>query len=96
MRGSFVFTGLLLIPQCVIAGEVWPQFRGPDADGHSNAVELPLSWDAETNIVWKTPIHDRGWCSPVIWYNQIWMTTATADGHKLPNYGQCEQVEQGM
>ncbi len=31
----------------------------------------------------EVAIHDKGWSSPVIWGNQIWLTTATADGHKL-------------
>jgi outer membrane protein assembly factor BamB len=32
---------------------------------------------------WKVPIHDRGWSSPVIWGDQIWLTTATPDGKQL-------------
>jgi hypothetical protein len=27
-----------------IAGENWPDFRGPAMDGHSDAKELPLEW----------------------------------------------------
>jgi hypothetical protein len=34
-------------------------------------------------VAWKTAIHDRGWSSPVIWGNQVWLTTATRDGHRL-------------
>jgi outer membrane protein assembly factor BamB len=34
-------------------------------------------------VAWKTPIHDRGWSSPVIWGDQVWLTTATGDGHRL-------------
>ena len=67
----------------VIAADNWPQFRGPDGDGHSKARGLPLDWSESKNIVWKTAIHDRGWSSPVILGNQIWLTTATQDGHKL-------------
>lgn len=61
----------------------WPQFRGPNADGHSSATGLPLAWSEHENIAWKVPIHDRGWSSPVVWGNQIWLTTATADGHRM-------------
>lgn len=61
----------------------WPQFRGPLANGHTTSKNLPLKWDEETNVVWKTAIHDRGWSSPVVWGNQVWMTTATDDGHQL-------------
>jgi len=65
------------------AGEDWPEFRGPNGDGHSDAVGLPTRWSENENIKWKVAIHDKGWSSPVIWGNQIWLTTATADGHKL-------------
>lgn len=61
----------------------WPQFRGPTGDGHAQAVGLPLRWSETENIVWKTAIHDRGWSSPVVWEDQVWLTTATPDGKRL-------------
>jgi len=42
-----------------------------------------LQWSESENIVWKTPIHDAGWSSPVIWGRQIWLTTARPDGREL-------------
>jgi outer membrane protein assembly factor BamB len=65
------------------AGDNWPEFRGPSGDGHSDAVGLPIRWSENENIKWKVAMHDKGWSSPVIWGNQIWLTTATVDGHKL-------------
>ncbi len=65
------------------AGENWPQFRGPHGDGCSSARNLPLTWSEQTNVKWKTAIHGRAWSSPVIWDNQIWMSTATEDGRQL-------------
>ena len=65
------------------AGENWPQFRGPGGDGHCDAKGLPLKWSETENVTWKTAIHDRGWSSPVIWGNQIWMTTADKKGKQL-------------
>jgi outer membrane protein assembly factor BamB len=67
----------------VIADENWWQFRGPAGDGHAASARLPLKWNEEENVVWKIQIHDRGWSSPVIWKNQVWMTTALGDGTKL-------------
>ena len=67
------------------AGDVdnWPQFRGPGGDGHTSATGLPLKWSEKENVVWKTAIHDVGWSSPVIWGNQVWMTTAEKKGGRL-------------
>ena len=65
------------------AEENWPQFRGPGGDGHSDAVGLPSGWSEKENVVWKTAIHGRGHSSPVIWGEQVWMTTATRDGKQM-------------
>src|SRR5205807_515114 len=62
------------------ADDTWPQFRGPSGSGISKATGLPTRWDEKTNIVWKTAIHGKGWSSPVILGNQIWLTTAPPDG----------------
>ena len=77
---SFLF---ILFPAFTQQGDNWPQFRGPDGNGHSQARGLPLKWSETENIVWKTAIHDRGWSSPVIYGSQIWLTTATKDGRQL-------------
>ena len=61
----------------------WPEFRGPRGDGTSTATNLPLHWSERQNVKWSTPIHGRGWSSPVIWDKQVWLTTATPDGHEL-------------
>ncbi len=86
---------LLLVLHCVIAqaGDHWPQFRGPEGNGHSDAPDLPLNWSETKNVVWKTPIHGRGWSSPVIYGSQVWLTTATPDGRKL--YALCLDRDSG-
>jgi outer membrane protein assembly factor BamB len=61
----------------------WPQFRGPHGDGKSDATGLPVTWGETKNVVWKTAIHDKGWSSPVVWGDQVWLTTARADGTRL-------------
>jgi len=54
----------------------WPQFRGPAGQGHAAATGLPSSWSEDENCVWKCPLPGKGWSSPVIAGNEIWMTTA--------------------
>lgn len=65
------------------AAEQWPQFRGPQGDGHTSATGLPTTWSEQENTKWHTPIHGRGWSSPVVWDEQIWVTTAPPDGKEL-------------
>ena len=54
----------------------WPQFRGPAGQGHATAKNLPTSWSENDNVVWKCTLPGKGWSSPVIAGNQIWLTTA--------------------
>lgn len=68
------------------AGQIdWPEFRGPHGDGHvANEVKprgLPLHWSETNNVKWKTPIPHRGISTPVVMEDQVWLTTATEDGH---------------
>lgn len=74
---------LVLSTVLCAGGDVWPQFRGPEGNGHAGASHLPLSWSETNNVAWKTPIHDLGWSSPVVWKDQIWLTTATEDGARM-------------
>lgn len=66
-----------------LAAAEWPEFRGPDGQGHATQRGLPLTWSETENIVWKAPVAGLGWSSPVIQGEQIWLTTATDDGHSL-------------
>jgi len=77
---------------CPAQGE-WPDWRGPTGDGRSDATGLPLTWSETENVVWKTPIHDFGHSTPVIWGNQVWLTTATRDGRAL--YAVCVDLNTG-
>ncbi len=67
----------------VCASEDWPQFRGPDGQGHSDATGLPLTWSETQNVKWKTAIPGEGWSSPVVLGSQIWLATAVEDGKSL-------------
>ena len=71
----------------------WNQFRGPNGDGKSFAKNLPVEFSEKKNVRWKTPIHDEGWSSPVVWGNQIWLTTGREDGSEL--FAICVDLESG-
>ncbi len=65
---------ILLLAACLSSGAMfgnWPDYRGPGRDGRSEAANLPLRWGETLNVRWKTPVHGRGWSSPVIWGEQI-------------------------
>lgn len=93
MRTVLLTIAMLLPGGRGLAGESWPEFRGPEGNGHGAAVGLPLGWGEGKNVAWKTPIHGHGWSSPVIWGRQVWVTTAAEDGRQL--FAVCVDRETG-
>ncbi|MHC4584575.1 MAG: PQQ-binding-like beta-propeller repeat protein, partial [Planctomycetota bacterium] len=83
----------LLLSITVQAHENWADWRGPSGDGRSDAKGLPLKWSEGENIVWKTGIHDLGYSTPVVWGDQVWLTTATKNGKTL--YAVCIDLNSG-
>ena len=61
----------------------WPQFRGPDGQGHSNEKGVPIRWSESKNVAWKSRVPGQGWSSPVTAGNQIWMTSSESNGKSL-------------
>jgi outer membrane protein assembly factor BamB len=66
----------------------WPQFRGPGAAGTS-VDRIPDKWSATENVTWKTDIAGRSWSSPIIWGDQIFLTTVV-------DLGQAEPPKKGL
>ncbi len=81
MRNLLLLYGWLILGSTASAD--WPQFRGPDGQGHAEAVDLPTKWDEVRHVRWKRPVPGRGLSSPVIRGQQIWMTTAQEAGLSL-------------
>ena len=80
-----IFTLIIVLDQTVtIAQESnWTHFRGVNLDGISTDNHVPVVWNDTTNVVWKTEIRGKGWSSPVVYGNQVWVTTATVDGKEM-------------
>jgi len=62
------------------AEKQWPCFRGPTGQGIARGKKLPLSWSQTDNVVWKTRLEGKGNSSPVVWNNQVFITSASEDG----------------
>ncbi|HEX8028346.1 MAG TPA: PQQ-binding-like beta-propeller repeat protein [Vicinamibacterales bacterium] len=76
MRPIVVAVMVLACANGAAAQADWPQFRGPDGQGHSLERGLPLEWGESRNVRWKSPIAGLGWSSPVVSNGKVWLTTA--------------------
>lgn len=75
---------LIVLTGSAVEARDWPEFRGPQGQGHSSERGLPLEWSESHNIQWKSAVRGRGWSTPVIADGRVWVTTATdTDGGSL-------------
>ena len=71
---------LFFVVAVPLHAENWPRFRGPTGQGISTEKALPLTWSAESNIIWKTEVPGQSWSSPVVWGDRVFLTTSTDNG----------------
>ncbi|MEX2173896.1 MAG: PQQ-binding-like beta-propeller repeat protein [Pirellulaceae bacterium] len=72
--------------------EDWPQFRGPSAAGRSTSSQAPSEWSdekdgAEKNIAWKIEVPGVAWSQPIVWGDNIFVTTAITENQQKPAGG---------
>ena len=82
MKSSPTTFFALLLSAGLLQAENWPQWRGPEGQGHSTETGLPLHWNATENIAWKAAIPGQSWSSPIVWGDCVFLTTATAEGER--------------
>jgi outer membrane protein assembly factor BamB len=88
----------LLLATLAAPAQHWPQFRGPNASGVAAGAKTPVTWDVAngTNVRWKTPIPGIAVSSPIVWGNQVFVTTAISGdpkaGFRHGLYGDVEPV----
>jgi outer membrane protein assembly factor BamB len=67
---------VLLLSFMAAATDNWPQFRGVGSTGVADDdPRLPDEWSTSKNVAWKVEVPGRGWSSPIVWGNRVFLTT---------------------
>jgi outer membrane protein assembly factor BamB len=61
----------------------WPQWRGPLATGVAPGADPPVRWSERENVRWKSAIPGKGHSSPIVWREQVFLTSALGFGEPV-------------
>ncbi|MEE2637884.1 MAG: PQQ-binding-like beta-propeller repeat protein [Acidobacteriota bacterium] len=61
-----------------VAGENWPQWRGPNLDGTTSELNLPTTWSATDNVSWTLEVSEGAWtgATPIVWEDTIFLSVS--------------------
>ena len=77
-----LFAGfLLLISTATLHADNWTSWRGPTSNGISTESNLPVTWSKDANVAWRSPLPGPAGATPVVWEDQIFLTSI--EGEKL-------------
>ncbi|QQS46538.1 MAG: PQQ-binding-like beta-propeller repeat protein [Acidobacteriota bacterium] len=62
----------------------WPQFRGPESNPVGQHERLADRWSKTENVEWSLEIPGRGWSSPIVTGDRIYLTTVVTEGKSKP------------
>ncbi|PQO48199.1 PQQ-binding-like beta-propeller repeat protein [Blastopirellula marina] len=62
-----------------VAAENWPSWRGPENQGISSETNVPVEWGPEKNIAWRLPLPGAAGSTPVVWGDNIFLTSIAGD-----------------
>ena len=94
--GLALATVFLAAPGAAQEGETehWPAWRGPTANGVSEATGLPVRFDPDANALWQVAPPGRGHSSPVVWGGRVFVS-ASITGEPIPGHAAPVHIRNG-
>jgi outer membrane protein assembly factor BamB len=88
LLASILLGVVALAPAGAAGPAAWPQFRGPNGAGIADEAKLPIRWTTTDHVAWVADLPGRGWSSPIVWGNRVFVTSAVnANEFKAPGKG---------
>ena len=76
---AVVAVTVLFAGATTLDAQEWASWRGSENDGMARG-DAPVVWDESVNVAWEVAIPGRGFSAPVVWGDQIFVTTAVQIG----------------
>src|SRR5688572_7597619 len=71
-RAAMVLVAFILV-SAPLTADNWPQWRGPQLNGHSAETNLPVKWSKTEGITWKLAMPERSGSTPIVWGDSIFL-----------------------
>lgn len=83
---TLLSSGAIMLASIAVQAQdvVWPQFRGPESNPVGTHPRLADRWSKTENVEWFQEIPGRGWSSPIVAGDRVYITTVTTDGKSKP------------
>ncbi len=73
----------------------WPRFRGPTGEGISQDANVPTEWNDMKNVKWKLKIPGKGFSSPIVVGDYVFVTCHSSSQDDLERRLLCVQRHRG-
>lgn len=65
----------------------WGSWRGPNHNGVSREKNVPRQWSQDSNVAWRTELPGPAGATPVVWGDQVFLTTIDGESLMLMCFG---------
>ena len=77
-RIEICFLMLFVLLSPIASADNWGHWRGPIGNGTALKGSPPTEWSSTKNVKWKVEVPGIGSSSPVVWGDQVFITTAVS------------------
>lgn len=77
-KNEICLTVLFVLLSPMASADNWGHWRGPIGNGTALKASPPTEWSSTKNVKWKVEVPGIGSSSPVIWGDQVFVTTAVS------------------
>jgi outer membrane protein assembly factor BamB len=77
-RNEICIAMLFVLLSPVASADNWGHWRGPIGNGIALKASPPTEWSSTKNVKWKVEVPGIGSSSPVVWGDQVFVTTAVS------------------
>ena len=82
MKQIITLTALFSMAFTLVAND-WPNWRGPNFNGSTDAVGLPAKFSKTENIAWSTAMPGPSAATPIIWKDKIFVSSSDPKAKEL-------------